>query len=255
LGAEIIVTRQALGIDAATRTIALDGGDSIQARSIILAMGVDWRRLDVPGLAALTGKGVFYGASRSDAATTQNRDVHLVGGGNSAGQAALFFASHASSVTLIVRGGDIADSMSAYLVEQIRAKANIAVMTGVEIRAVYGGESLTGIDIADRESGAMRQVASGGLFLFIGAEADTGWLPAEVARNERGYVLTGGEVVRTGRWALPRDPYLVETSAPGIFACGDVRLSPVKRVAAAVGEGSMAIAFVHQYLAGEAGQG
>jgi thioredoxin reductase (NADPH) len=215
-------------------------------------MGVSWRQLDVPGHTALIGRGVHYGASRSDAPAAQGLAVHLVGAGNSAGQAALFLANHAQSVTLVVRGGDIADNMSAYLVEQIRAKANITVLLRSEIRGMHGDASLTGLDIADRETGVVRRVASGGVFLFIGADAETGWLPAEIARDERGFILTGSDALRSRGWHLKRDPYLVETSSPGIFACGDVRLSPVKRVAAAAGEGSMAIAFAHQYLATEA---
>jgi thioredoxin reductase (NADPH) len=164
----------------------------------------------------------------------------------------LYFANHARSVTLVVRGDALEKSMSRYLVEQVRTKSNIAVALRSEVRAVHGDVHLTAIDIRDRSSETVERRECGGLFVFIGADAETRWLPAEIARDARGYVLTGDEVVKAGRWSHDRDPYLLETSVPGIFACGDVRLSPVKRVAAAVGEGSMAIALVHQYLQREA---
>jgi thioredoxin reductase (NADPH) len=248
LGAEIVVTRPAIGVDVAARTIRLDGGETLHARTIILATGVSWRRLAVDGFDRLLGKGVYYGASRSEASTTQGRDIHLVGAGNSAGQAAMFFANHARTVTLVVRGDSLEKSMSHYLVEQLRGKSNIRVALRCELQAVHGDDQLRAVEIADRGNATVERHDSGGVFVFIGADAETGWLPAEIARDGRGYVLTGESVVKAGRWAMDRDPYLLETSVPGIFACGDVRSSPVKRVAAAVGEGSMAIAFVHQYL-------
>ena len=204
-----------------------------------------------------SARAVYYGAARSEASTTHGQDVYLVGAGNSAGQAALHFANHARKVTLVVRGGSLEDGMSHYLVEQLRAKSNVAIRLRSEIHAVHGDTNLAAIDIRDRDSSEVRRHDCGGLFIFIGADAETEWLPADVARNARGYVLTGDDVKKAGRWSHGRDPYLLETSAPGVFACGDVRLSPVKRVASAVGEGSMAIAFVHQYLAqdGRGGRG
>ena len=251
LGAEILVTRSVARIDPAMREVFLDGGDVVRARTFILATGVTWRRLAIDGFDRLIGKGVYYGAARSEASTTHGQDVYLVGAGNSAGQAALHFANHARKVTLVVRGGSLEDSMSHYLVEQLRAKSNVAIRLRSEIHAVHGDTNLAAIDIRDRDSSEVRRHDCGGLFIFIGADAETEWLPADVARNARGYVLTGDDVKKAGRWSHGRDPYLLETSAPGVFACGDVRLSPVKRVASAVGEGSMAIAFVHQYLAQE----
>jgi thioredoxin reductase (NADPH) len=251
LGAEILVTRNIERIDAATRTIVLDGDEVLCTRTVILATGVAWRRLAIDGFDRLVGKGIYFGSARSEAGSTQGLDVHLIGAGNSAGQAALFFANHARTVTLVVRGDALDKRMSRYLVDQVRSKANIRVELQSEVRAVHGDDHLAAIDIEDRASGAVRRRDCGGLFIFIGADAETAWLPAEIARESRGYVLTGVDAVKSGRWARERDPYLLETSVPGIFACGDVRYSPVKRVASAVGEGSMAIAFVHQYMRDE----
>ena len=249
LGAEILVTRQIVRVDPASHTIGLDGGDTLAARSVIIATGVSWRRLAIDGFDRLIGRGVYYGAARSEAGMTQGLDIHLIGAGNSAGQAAMFFANHARTVTLIVRGDSLEKGMSQYLVDQIRSKSNIRVALRTEIQAIHGDEHLTTIDLIDRATATVRHEDSGGLFVFIGADAETAWLPTEIARDARGYVLTGADLMKTGRWTESRDPYLLETSVAGIFACGDVRFSPVKRVASAVGEGSMAIAFVHQFLA------
>jgi thioredoxin reductase (NADPH) len=247
LGAEILVTRSVAGIDAATRQVCLDGNDIVRGRTIILATGVTWRRLSIDGFDRLIGKGIYYGAARSEASATHGLDVHLIGAGNSAGQAALYFANHARTVTIVARGDSLEKSMSRYLIEQLATKSNVMVQTRSEVVAAHGDTHLTAIDIRDGAN-AVRQHDCGGLFVFIGADAETGWLPADIARDGRGYVLTGDDVVKAGHWSHDRDPYLLESSAPGIFACGDVRLSPVKRVASAVGEGSMAIAFVHKYL-------
>jgi thioredoxin reductase (NADPH) len=249
LGAEILVARKIVRLDPHARRIVLDNEEILQPRTIIVASGVSWRRLNADGFDRLLGKGIFYGAARSEASHAQGLDVHLIGAGNSAGQAAMFFANHARTVTLIVRANSLEDSMSQYLIDQIRSKSNIRTALRSEVKAVHGDSHLTAIDIVDREANEVRREDSGGLFVFIGADAETSWLPPEIARDPRGYILTGGDVVKAGRWKESRDPYLVETSVPGIFACGDVRFSPVKRVASAVGEGSIAIAFVHQYLA------
>ncbi len=249
LGAEILITRRTLAIDPVTRSVRLDGDDVIAARTIILATGVNWRRVEIEGFDRLIGKGIYYGAARSEAGVTQGQQVYLIGAGNSAGQAALYFANHARMVTLVVRGPNLEKSMSQYLITQVRTKSNIRVALRSEVTAVHGDSHLTAIDLADRASGTTAREDCAGLFVFIGADAETGWLPPEVVRDSRGYVITGPDVEKSGRWTLDRDPYLLETSVPGIFACGDVRSSPVKRVASAVGEGSMAIAFVHQFLA------
>ena len=248
LGAEILVTRSVARIDASTRQVHLDGGDVVRARTLILATGVTWRRLAIDGFDRLIGKGIYYGAARSEASATHGLDVYLIGAGNSAGQAALYFANHARTVTLVVRGDSLEKNMSRYLIEQLGGKSNVAVQLRSEVVAAHGSTNLTAIDIRDNASTEVRRQDCGGLFVFIGAEAETEWLPEEIARDARGYILTGDDVVKAGRWSLSRDPYLLESSVPGVLACGDVRLSPVKRVASAVGEGSMAIAFIHKYL-------
>ncbi len=248
LGAEILVTRTITRIDPVTRHVHLDGGDVLQAKTIILACGVTWRRLSAEGFERLSGLGVSYGAARSEAVNVHGLDIHIVGAGNSAGQAAMFFSTHARTVTVLCRGESLEKSMSRYLVDQLEARSNIRVLYRSEVVAAHGSSSLSTIDVHDAVTGETIRMPSGGLFIFIGADAETGWLPAEIALDRHGFVLTGTDVREAGHWPLDRDPYLLETSVPGIFACGDVRFGPVKRVAAAVGEGSMAIAFVHQYL-------
>jgi thioredoxin reductase (NADPH) len=248
LGAEILVTRSITRIDPTTRQVHLDGGDVLSAKTIVLACGVSWRQLPIEGFDRLVGKGISYGAARSEASNAHGLDVHIVGAGNSAGQAALFFASHARTVTILCRGERLEKSMSRYLVNQIASRPNITTIFAAEVGAVHGEASLEAIDVHDRTTAEATRLPSGGLFIFIGADAQTAWLPPEIALDDKGYVLTGSDVRAAGRWQLDRDPYLLETSVPGIFACGDVRSGPVKRVAAAVGEGSMAIAFIHQYL-------
>jgi thioredoxin reductase (NADPH) len=248
LGAEILVTRTIAGIDANTRQVELDGGDVLSARTIILACGVAWRKLTVEGFDRLAGKGVSYGAARSEALGCHGTDVHIVGAGNSAGQAALLFAGHARTVSIICRGEGLEKSMSRYLIDQLSVRTNVRVLARAEVTAAHGATALEAIDVYDAATGGTTRLDSGGLFIFIGADAETGWLPSEIALDRRGYVSTGSDALSAGGWELDRDPHLLETSVPGIFACGDVRSGPVKRVAAAVGEGSMAIAFVHQYL-------
>jgi thioredoxin reductase (NADPH) len=248
LGAEIVVTRRVEGIDPAELTVRLDGGNVLRTRSIVLAMGVEWRRLKLDSVDRLVGSGVYYGAARSDAGLAHGNDVYLIGAGNSAGQAAIFFSNHARSVTLLVRGGSIAASMSQYLIEQIATKANIRVETRSEVVAVHGDEQLEAIEVIDRRAGKISRRDTTALFVLIGADAATDWLPSEIARDEHGFVLTGAEAMKAGQWKADREPFALETSAPGIFAIGDVRSGSVKRVAAAVGEGGMAIAFVHRYL-------
>ena len=247
LGAEILVTRAITSIDTETHRLVLDGGDVLQARSIILACGVSWRRLSVEGFDRLVGKGISYGAARSEASNTHGLNIHIVGAGNSAGQAALFFSNYARSVTILCRGDRLEKSMSQYLVDQLATRSNINVLLQTQLASAHGDTSLEAIFVRNAATDETQRLDAGGLFVFIGADAHTAWLPPEIALDRHGYVLTGPDVPAE-HWQLDRDPYLLETSVPGIFASGDVRSSPVKRVAAAVGEGSMAIAFVHQHL-------
>ena len=248
LGAEIVVTRRVEGIDPVDLTVRLDGGDVLRTRTIVLAMGVEWRRLQVDSVDRFVGSGVYYGAARSDARLAQGNDVYLIGAGNSAGQAAIFFSNHARSVTLLVRGESLAASMSHYLIEQIATKANIRVETRSEVVAVHGDEQLEAIEVIDRRTGKISRRDARALFVLIGAEAATDWLPSEIARDEHGFVSTGTDAMTAGQWNADREPFALETSAPGIFAVGDIRSGSVKRVAASVGEGGIAIALVHRYL-------
>ena len=248
LGAEILVTRSVARIDATARQVHLEGGDVLYADAILLACGVAWRQLSIPGFDRLVGKGISYGAMPSEAPNTHGLDVHIVGAGNSAGQAAMFFAGHAGSVTILCRGESLEKSMSRYLADQLATRPNIRAMNRTEVVAAHGELSLEALDVRNGATDETTRLESGGLFLFIGADAETEWLPPEIALDRHGYVLTGSDVRAAGHWELERDPYLLETSVQGIFAAGDVRSSPVKRVASAVGEGSMAIAFAGQYL-------
>jgi thioredoxin reductase (NADPH) len=249
LGAEILVTRSVIGIDPRAREVELDGGEVVQARTIILAMGVAWRRLSVPGFERLAGRGIYYGASRGEARSVQGQDVYLIGAGNSAGQAAMHFANYARTVTLVCRGDSLAASMSHYLVEQLQTKANVATLLRHEITAVYGEDHLEALDLTDKAAGTTERRPASGLFVFIGADAAAEWLPPEIARDALGYIQTGLDAGASDAWREDRDPFALETSVPGIFACGDVRCRSVKRVASGVGEGSMVVSFVHQYLA------
>src|SRR5215469_3462667 len=237
-GAEIVVTRQVVSIEPQARTLGLDGGDELRAKSVILAMGVTYRRLAVTSAERFTGRGVYYGAARSEASSTQGQDIFLVGAGNSAGQAALFFANHAGTVTMLVRGDSLEKSMSYYLIEEIRNKPNIDVQLGREVADAYGDDHLEAIDVRDASTGALERKETPALFVFVGADTDTAWLPDEIERDSRGFVVTGGDARNGGHWPLERYPYILETSVPGIFAAGDIRAGSIKRVAAGVGEGS-----------------
>ncbi|HYZ16924.1 MAG TPA: FAD-dependent oxidoreductase [Candidatus Acidoferrum sp.] len=252
LGAEVVVTRNVVALrPGEAHGVELDGEQIVQARAIVLATGVAWRTLPVPNIERFTGRGVYYGAARSEAPTTNGKDVYCVGGGNSAGQAAVFFSDYARSVTLLVRGASLVHSMSAYLIEQLARKPKMRIELHSEIVAVEGDDHLRAIVVRGPGGESRRETDS--VFVFIGADAQTGWLPDTIVRDNRGYVLTGLDVAHRPEvtWPLERDPFLLETSVPTIFASGDVRHGSVKRVASAVGEGSMAIAFVHQALTAE----
>jgi len=251
LGAEIVVTRVVESMDAASRTLLLDRGEVVGAKTIVLATGVSWLRLDIASLDRLRGRGVYYGAAPGEASAVQGKDIYLVGGGNSAGQAAINFSNFANSVTLLVRGEALAKSMSHYLIEQLKTKSNVHVETRSEVVDAYGDDHLKALAITNAATRETTRRAASALFILIGANAETAWLPTSIERDERGYVITGPDTIRSGRWPIERDPYLLETSVPGIFSVGDVRAGSVKRVAAGVGEGSMVIAFVHQYLAAQ----
>jgi thioredoxin reductase (NADPH) len=255
-GVEILVARHAAAIscDDEALAVGLDDGEQIAVRSIVLATGVTWRALEIPGADALVGRGVYYGAARTEALATSGRDIFLVGGGNSAGQAAMFFADYARKVTLLCRGHTLAASMSHYLIAQLETKGNVEIRVRSQVVGVDGADHLEAIVVEDRDSRERHRHETDALFVFIGADAETAWLPPALIRDARGYVCTGRDVLdlvrkQEGTWPLARDPYLLETSIPGIFAAGDVRHGSIKRVASGVGEGSMAIAFVHQYLA------
>jgi thioredoxin reductase (NADPH) len=257
-GAEILVARGATGIDTAARdlthAVMLEDGERLRTRSIVIATGVSWRELDLPNAPLLIGRGVYYGAARTEALITRGLDIFMIGGGNSAGQAAMFFSSYARTVTLIVRGPSLERSMSQYLIDQLASRPNVRIRPRSQVVALEGTDRLAAIVVEDRATGQRRREPTEALFVFIGADAETTWLPQALIRDGRDYLCTGRDVMdlvagQQGTWPLSRDPYLLETSVPGVFAVGDVRHGSVKRVASGVGEGSMAIAFVHQYLA------
>ena len=244
---EILVTRwvRAIAPSAGGYAVTLDGDDVITTRSIVIAIGVKWRKLPAEGADEFVGRGIYYGAARTEALAVRGKDIFLVGGGNSAGQAAMFFSAYARTVTLLVRGGGLERTMSHYLIEQLRTKANIAVETRTTVVRVSGGAHLEKITMRAEPNDDLRERDAAALFAFIGADAETAWLPAALERDERGYLRTGRDIEA---WAEARPPFPLETSMPGIFAAGDVRSTSVKRVASGVGEGSMVVAYIHQYL-------
>jgi thioredoxin reductase (NADPH) len=234
------------------RIVRLLDGSELSCRALIIATGVSYQRLDVPGARRLEGLGVYYGASTTEAQACASKDVYIVGGGNSAGQATLYFAEHARAVHLVVRKSSLGASMSHYLVGQIEATPNVQVHTLSEIAEVHGEDHLERVTIRDNAADAYFNADAGGVFVFIGALPYTDWLDGFVARDARGFVPTGPDMKNAGdTWKLAREPFLLETSAPGVFAVGDVRANAIRRVASAVGEGSIAVQFVHRYLASE----
>ncbi len=247
------ITQRATGIASKDQYhhIALGDDREVNCRVCMLSTGVHWRRLDVPGADRLLNAGVYYGATLSEAPTCTNEEIFIVGGANSAGQAAMHFAKFARKVTMLVRAPSLGDSMSKYLIDQIAETSNIEVETGAEVREVSGDSHLECIAVSKDGQVTQRQASS--LFIFIGAAPKTNWLPDCILRDEHGFVLAGPDLRRGGKlpagWGEDRDPYLLETSVPGIFVAGDVRYGSVKRVASSVGEGSIAVQFMHQYLA------
>jgi thioredoxin reductase (NADPH) len=249
LGAELLTVQEAVGLRAegAARLIELSGGGMLSSSCVLVASGVSYRQLDTPGFAALTGAGVYYGAAVTEARACAEQRIVVIGGANSAGQAAVYFSAYAARVTMLVRGQSLDTSMSHYLVEQISGLANVDVRTGTSATA------------AEAEDGQLRRLRVSGpegeetleadaCFVFIGASPRTDWLDGVLARDERGFILAGRDAQANG-WPLPREPYLLETTVPGVFVAGDVRARSIKRVASAVGEGSMAVSLIHEYLA------
>jgi thioredoxin reductase (NADPH) len=253
-GAELVLARDVVGFESRgpVRAVLFDGAGEIEARAVIVATGVSYRRLDAEGLDELTGRGVYYGAHASEAIQCQGDEVYIVGAANSAGQAALNLSTYAKRVVIVVRRSSLAATMSQYLVERILSAPNIDVRYRSEVVAARGDGHLEALTVADRDSGVSEEVTSSWLFVFIGASPRTDWLGPDVVRDDKGFVITGPELVASEharRWPLDRAPYALETSVPGVFAAGDVRLDSMKRVASAVGEGAMSIYLVHRYLA------
>src|SRR6266511_2521851 len=253
-GADFVFTQAATALRACgpDRLLRLSRGAEVTARAAIFATGVAWRRLGVPSLEALHGAGVFYGAAGAEARAVEGEDVFVVGAGNSAGQAAIHLARHAASVTILALEDALGTSMSDYLVKEIEATPNIAVRLRTQVVDGHGRGRLEGITLVDGQNGATESVPAAALFVLIGAEPHTWWLDGIVERDDRGYVVTGRDLLRAGKppagWTLERPPLRLETSLPGVFAAGDVRHGSVKRVATAVGEGAAAVQLVHEYL-------
>jgi thioredoxin reductase (NADPH) len=249
LGAELLTLQDAtkLRVEGSGRIVELSDGGSLSASSVLVASGVSYRQLEAPGFPELTGQGIYYGAALTEARSCADQHVVVIGGANSAGQAAVYFSSYASRVTVLVRGDSLTRSMSRYLIEQIEGLSNVEVRTGAEAVGAEGSEQLRALRIRNADgSEALEEVDA--CFVFIGAAPRTDWLAGVVARDQRGFILAGLDAKNDG-WPLSRDPFPLETSVPGVLVAGDVRARSVKRVASAVGEGSMAVALVHQYLA------
>jgi thioredoxin reductase (NADPH) len=259
-GAEILTPREAISVrvDNPYRFVKLNDGNEISCHTLLITTGVSYRKLDVPDIDRLTGAGVYYGASMTQALTYHDEDVYLVGGANSAGQAAIYFSRYAKTVNLLVRGDSLSTTMSQYLVDQISESKNIRVWLHSRVAEIKGENRLEAILIKDTLKGETQTLSTGGLFIFIGAQPRTDWLSDVVATDTNGFILTGPNLAmakndghnnsRPIGWNLDREPFLLETSVPGIFAAGDVRYGSIKRVASGVGEGSIVVQFVHQYL-------
>jgi thioredoxin reductase (NADPH) len=253
-GVEILSPQQVTGVhvEGPSRIVKLAAGADIGCKVLLIATGVSYRKLDVPGAERLQGCGVYYGSAMTEGVSSKDEDVYIVGGANSAGQAAMYFSKYARRVVMLVRGDSLSASMSQYLIDQIKKTPNIQVETHCQVVEVLGETHLEAVSVHCASSDKTETVPANLLSVFIGAEPNTDWLAGVVDRDERGFILTGTELVHDGKrpkgWPLTRDPYWTETSVPGIFAAGDVRHGSVKRVASGVGEGSIAVQFVHQYL-------
>ena len=253
-GAELLTARTVSGLEdrGSARVVQFTDGSEVSAHAVLLATGVAYRRLEADGMEELNGRGVYYGSAATEVASCAGQHVVIVGGANSAGQAAMFFCRQAARVTLVVRGPDLSRSMSYYLIEQLRGVANIDVRLCTEVIGVEGEDHLQRVRLSNTVAGTSETLDAGHVFVFIGAAPLTDWLPEHLQRDEAGFLLTGPDLLSEGQrpsgWTRDRDPFLLETSIPGVFAAGDVRSSSVKRVASAVGEGAMAVTLVHQFL-------
>jgi thioredoxin reductase (NADPH) len=254
-GTELLSPARAVKLTADNeyRIVTLENGRELTAHSVVIASGVQWRRLDVPGMDRLTGAGIYYGAAITEASSCEGEDVFIVGGANSAGQAAVHFAEYAKSVTMLVRGASLSKSMSHYLVERIKEIPNIQVIPNSELARVEGEDRLNSIFIQRHDLGIIEERDARALFVFIGAEPHTQWLEGMLVRDEKGFLITGANLLKEGKrpanWTLQREPYLLETNVAGVFAVGDARDGAVRRVANSVGEGSIVLYFIRQHLA------
>jgi thioredoxin reductase (NADPH) len=254
-GVEILSPQEAVGdrTEGSYRIIKLPDGSEISCHALMIATGVQWRRLDAPGVDRLQGAGVYYGGGATEALSCKDEIIYVVGGANSAGQAAMNFAKYAERVIILVRGNSLSSTMSLYLIDQIKLTPNIQIWPNASLLEAHGETHLEEISVLCSDTNKIERVPAGSAFIFIGALPRTDWLGDLLERDERGFLLAGPDLIRNGQrpkgWTLERDPYLLETNVPGIFAVGDVRHGSVKRVASGVGEGSVAVQFIHQYLA------
>jgi thioredoxin reductase (NADPH) len=253
-GVEILSPQEACGVrvEGPYRIVKLADGSEISCHALMIATGVQWRRLEAPGIARLQGAGVYYGGGATEALSCKGEIVYVVGGANSAGQAAMNFAKYAERVVIAVRGGSLSSTMSQYLIDQVKETPNIQLWPNASVAEVHGDTHLEEISFLCSDTNKIERVPATSMFIFIGALPRTDWLAGLVERDDYGFILTGPDLIREGKrpkdWALDRDPYLLETNTPGLFAVGDVRHGSVKRVASGVGEGSVAVQFIHQYL-------
>lgn len=253
-GVEILAPQESVEVrtEDPYRIVKLADGSEISCHALLIATGVQWRRLEAPGIDRLQGAGVYYGGGSTEALSCKGETIYVIGGANSAGQAAMNFAKYAERVVIVVRGSSLSSTMSQYLIDQVKETPNIQLWAHASVQEAHGDTHLEEISFLCSDSNTVERVRASAMFIFIGALPQTDWLAGLVERDERGFILTGPDLIREGQhpkgWSLERDPFLLETNVPGIFAVGDVRHGSVKRVASGVGEGSVAVQFIHQYL-------